>query len=217
VLVFEFIEHDLRKYMKSVGHRLEPQIIQYLSHQLCDGIQFCHAHKILHRDLKPQNLLIDSQSRLKIADFGLARTYSVLVRNYTPEVVTVWYRPPEILLGCTIQTVDIWSVGCVVAEMATGSPLFPGDSDIGTIFQICEKLGTPTVEQWPGLMDLPLFKPAFPKWPRKGWENIRNTKAQVGADGIDLIDKLMTYDPKRRMSARAALQHRYFVGVERLQ
>jgi len=81
VLVFEFLEYDLGKYMKSVDRVLDPKIIQYLSYQLCDGIQFCHANRILHRDLKPQNLLIDSQSRLKIADFGLARTYSVLVRN----------------------------------------------------------------------------------------------------------------------------------------
>jgi len=219
VLVFEFCEHDLKKYMKSVQCKMDPKVIQHMSHQLCDGIQFCHANRILHRDLKPQNLLIDSHLRLKIADFGLARSYTVPVPKYTHEVVTVWYRPPEILLGCTHYSVpvDIWGVACVIAEMATGAPLFAGDSEIDTIFKVFQKLGTPTVEEWPGLLDLPQFKPAFPKWPRKSWENIRNTKAQVGANGIDLIEKLMMYDPKRRISARAALQHRYFVGVERPQ
>mmetsp|Transcript_87870 Transcript_87870/g.229240 ORF Transcript_87870/g.229240 Transcript_87870/m.229240 type:complete len:206 (+) Transcript_87870:645-1262(+) len=202
--------------MKSVGHRLEPQIIQYLSHQLCDGIQFCHAHKILHRDLKPQNLLIHSMLRLKVADFDLARPDSVLVRKYMPEVVILWYRPPETLLGCMhySASVDIWSAGCTIAEMATGFQLFAGDSEIGTIFKVFERLGTPTVEQWPCLMDLPHFKPTFPKWPRKGWENIRNTQAQIGVNGMDLLDMLLAYDPRRCINARTALQHTYFAGTE---
>mmetsp|Transcript_30665 Transcript_30665/g.81687 ORF Transcript_30665/g.81687 Transcript_30665/m.81687 type:complete len:265 (-) Transcript_30665:296-1090(-) len=219
VLVFEFLENDLKKYMKGLGKQLEPKVIKSFTLQLCEGIEFCHENRILHRDIKPQNLLIDLKLRLKIADFGLARAYSVPVPKYTHEVVTVWYRPPEILLGCTRYSVpvDIWGVGCIIAEMATGAPLFPGDSEIDTIFKVFQKLGTPTVEEWPGLVDLPQFKPAFPKWPRKSWENIRNTKAQVGTDGIDLIEKLMMYDPKRRISARAALQHSYFVGVERPQ
>mmetsp|Transcript_126681 Transcript_126681/g.366686 ORF Transcript_126681/g.366686 Transcript_126681/m.366686 type:complete len:317 (-) Transcript_126681:142-1092(-) len=217
VLVFEFVENDLKKYMKSIHAQLEPRIIKSFSYQLCKGIEFCHANRILHRDLKPQNLLIDSKLRLKIADFGLARAYSVPVPKYTHEVVTVWYRAPEILLGSALYSVpvDLWSVGCVMGEMATGLPLFGGDSEIDTIFKIFQKLGTPTVAEWPGLNELPEFKPSFPKWRHKGWENIRNTKAQVGAEGIDLIDKLMIYDPKKRLSARKALQHPYFIDVER--
>jgi len=216
LLVFEFIEHDLKKYMKSVRSALKPEVIQSLSYQLCDGIQFCHANRILHRDLKPQNLLIDSKLQMKIADFGLARSYTVPVPKYTHEVVTVWYRPPEILLGCTHYSVpvDIWSIGCIIAEMATGAPLFAGDSEIDTIFKVFQKMGTPTVEEWPGLMELPMFKPTFPKWTRKGWENIRNTAAQVGPEGMDLLDKLMMYDPRRRISARSALSHPYFDGVK---
>lgn len=217
-LVFEYLENDLKKYMKSVGSFLPPATIKSLSHQLCKGIESCHANRILHRDLKPQNLLIDQRSgiKLKIADFGLARAYTVPVPKYTHEVVTVWYRAPEILLGSALYSipVDLWSVGCVVAEMATGGPLFGGDSEIDTIFKVFQKLGTPTEEMWPGLQDLPDFKPTFPKWKPKGWENIRNTKQQMGNDGIDMLDKLMTYDPKRRLSARKALAHPYFRDVE---
>mmetsp|Transcript_113804 Transcript_113804/g.284667 ORF Transcript_113804/g.284667 Transcript_113804/m.284667 type:complete len:323 (-) Transcript_113804:219-1187(-) len=219
VLVFEFVENDLKKYMKSRKCSLEPKTIKSFAYQLCLGIEFCHANRILHRDLKPQNLLIDSKLRLKIADFGLARAYSVPVPKYTHEVVTVWYRAPEILLGSALYSVpvDLWSVGCILGEMATGQPLFGGDSEIDTIFKVFAKLGTPTPEQWPGLSELPEFKPTFPQWRHKGWENIRNTKAQVGMDGIDLLDKLMQYDPKRRLSARKALQHPYFHDVERFQ
>jgi len=218
-LVFEFVENDLKKYMKSLNRQLPPATIKCLAFQLCMGIEFCHANRILHRDLKPQNLLIDSKMRLKIADFGLARAYTIPVPKYTHEVVTVWYRAPEILLGSSLYSVpvDLWSVGCVFGEMATGTPLFMGDSEIDTIFKVFQKLGTPTLEEWPGLANLPEFKATFPKWKAKGWDNIRNTKAQVGTQGIDLLEKLMIYDPKRRMSARTALQHPYFADVDRSQ
>merc|ERR1719410_982725 len=215
VLVFEFLENDLKKYMRSRGRQLEPAKIKSLSFQLCRGVEFCHANRVLHRDLKPQNLLIDSRLRLKIADFGLARAYTVPIPKYTHEVVTVWYRPPEILLGSPLYSVpvDMWGVGCILAEMATGQPLFGGDSEIDTIFKIFQKLGTPTTEQWPGVSDLPDFKASFPKWQAKGWENIRNTKAQLGPTGVDLLERLMVYDPQRRLSARRALQHPYFADA----
>jgi serine/threonine protein kinase len=220
VLVFEFVESDLKKYMRSQGRPLTPAVIKNLTYQLCRGTEFCHANRIIHRDIKPQNLLIDQSDgrlRLKIADFGLARTYSVPVPKYTHEVITVWYRPLEILLGSPLYSVpvDLWSIGCVAAEMATGAPLFAGDSEIDTIFKIFQKLGTPTAEQWPGLAELPDFKPTFPRWPHRGWENIRNTKAQMGSVGIDLLESLMAYDPKKRMSARRSMLHPYFADVER--
>jgi serine/threonine protein kinase len=220
VLVFEYVESDLKKYMRSLGRPLTPAIIKNLTFQLCRGTEFCHANRIIHRDIKPQNLLIehsDGRLRLKIADFGLARTYSIPVPKYTHEVVTVWYRPLEILLGSPLYSVpvDLWSIGCVAAEMATGAPLFAGDSEIDTIFKIFQKLGTPSTEQWPGLAELPDFKPTFPKWPHRGWENIRNTKAQMGSVGIDILESLMAYDPKKRMSARRSLLHAYFADVER--
>merc|ERR1719171_3298301 len=218
LLVFEFLENDLKKYMKAQnGRNLTPPAIKDLAYQLFRGVEFCHANRILHRDLKPQNLLIDRKMTLKIADFGLARAYTVPVPKYTHEVVTVWYRAPEILLGATVYSipVDIWSIGCVLAEMATGTPLFAGDSEIDTIFKIFQKLGTPKTADWPGIEALPDFKETFPKWPKKPWHTIRNTLVQIGPDGINLLDKLMVYDPKQRWSARKAVNHAYFSDVDR--
>jgi len=218
-LVFELMENDLKKYMKSLGRPMEPRDIKCLTWQLIKGLEVCHARRIIHRDIKPQNLLIDSSLRMKLADFGLARAFLVPMPKYTHEVVTVWYRAPEILLGSGMYSlgVDMWAVGCVFAEMATGQPLFAGDSEIDTIFKVFQKLGTPTEAMWPGLGELPFFKASFPKWPAKGWENIRNTKAQVGVEGMDLLDKLMAYDPKKRMSARKSLAHSYLEGAEALR
>jgi serine/threonine protein kinase len=123
----------------------------------------------LHRDLKPQNLLINKEGNLKLADFGLARAFGVPLRTYTHEVVTLWYRAPEILLGGRQYStgVDMWSVGCIFAEMATRKPLFPGDSEIDEIFKIFRILGTPTEADWPGVESFPDFKSSFPKWERK--------------------------------------------------
>merc|ERR1719199_2439721 len=218
VLVFEFLENYLKKYMKALNGRLTPSTVKNFAFQLCRGVEFCHANRIIHRDLKPQNLLIDNRMRLKLADFGLARAFTLPVPKYTHEVVTVWYRPPEILLGATLYSVpvDLWSIGCVLGEMATGQPLFAGDSEIDTIFKIFQKLGTPTEAMWPGISDLPDFKPNFPRWPPRGWNQIRNTAAQVGSDGIDLLERLMCYDPRRRLSARQAIQHRYFRDAEQV-
>jgi len=212
VLVFEVCDNDLKKHMKALGGRLAPAQVKDFARQLLKGMEFCHASRIIHRDLKPQNLLIDSKLKLKIADFGLARAFTLPVPQYTHEVVTVWYRPLEILLGSKLYSipVDIWGVGCILAEMATGSPLFAGDSEIDTAFKIFQKLGTPTEAMWPGLSELPDFKATFPKWQPKGWANIRNTQAQLGATGIDLLDQLMRYSPSARISARSALVHAYF-------
>lgn len=212
ILVFELLDSDLKKHMKSLGCKLLPAQVLDFAAQLLRGIEFCHANRIIHRDLKPQNLLIDGGQRLKIADFGLARAFSLPMPQYTHEVITVWYRPLEILLGSKLYSVpvDMWGVGCIFAEMATGAPLFAGDSEIDTAFKIFQKLGTPTEAIWPGVSELPDFKPSFPKWSHKGWANIRNTLAQVGPQGIDLLDQLMRYDPRTRISARAALQHPYF-------
>jgi len=215
-LVFEFLENDLKKYMRSRGKHLEPPTIKSLCFQLCRGIEYCHVNSVLHRDLKPQNLLIDDRGRLKIADFGLARAFSLPIPKYTHEVVTVWYRPLEILLGSPTYSVpvDMWGVGCVFAEMATGGPLFCGDSEIDTIFKIFQKLGTPSETIWPGVTSMPDFKMTWPQWQAKGWENIRNTAAQLGPDGIDLLASIMVYNPEKRSSARRALQHPYFLDVE---
>ena len=218
VLVFEFLENDLKKYMKALNGPLSPSTVNNFAYQLCRGVEFCHANRIIHRDLKPQNLLINHQLLLKIADFGLARAFAVPVPAYTHEVVTVWYRPPEILLGAKLYSVpvDLWSIGCVIGEMATGAPLFAGDSEIDTIFKIFQKLGTPSEQVWPGVSELPDYKASFPKWPPRGWAQIRNTKQQVGTDGIDLLENLMCYAPTRRLSACRALQHTYFRDVDML-
>lgn len=116
--------------------------------QLLQGLAYCHAHRVIHRDLKPQNLLVTDDGVIKLADFGLARPVTIPSRCYTHEVVTMWYRAPEILLGTRLYStgIDIWSLGCIFSEMATTKPLFSGDSEIDQLFNIFRKLGTPNPE-----------------------------------------------------------------------
>ncbi|KAF2452848.1 cell division control protein 2 [Lineolata rhizophorae] len=228
-LVFEYLDLDLKKYMEALpvsqGGRgkalpdgaapvlhnlgLGPDMVKKFMRQLCQGVRYCHAHRVLHRDLKPQNLLINRDGNLKLADFGLARAFGVPLRTYTHEVVTLWYRSPEILLGGRQYStgVDMWSVGCIFAEMCTRKPLFPGDSEIDEIFKIFRVLGTPSEHDWPGVTSFPDFKPSFPKWNRN---DIHVLVPSLDEAGLDLLDLLLVYDPAGRISAKQACTHPYF-------
>ncbi|KAI1810475.1 kinase-like domain-containing protein [Poronia punctata] len=230
-LVFEFLDLDLKKYMEALpvsdGGRgkalpegtgielgrlgLGDQMVKKFMSQLCDGVKYCHSHRVLHRDLKPQNLLINRDGNLKLADFGLARAFGVPLRTYTHEVVTLWYRAPEILLGGRQYStgVDMWSVGCIFAEMCTRKPLFPGDSEIDQIFKTFRLLGTPTEKDWPGVTSYPDFKASFPKWIR---DMNQPLCSNLDDAGLDLLEQMLVYDPAGRISAKQACNHPYFHG-----
>lgn len=215
-LVFEYVPLNLRQHMRSHNFKLDLKAVRSLTHQLLLGIDFCHSRRILHRDLKPANILIsaataDGDGFLKIADFGMARAFCVPVPRYTHEVVTIWYRPPEILLGGQEYSlpVDIWSAGCILGEMATGAVLFRGESEIDTIFQIFKKLGTPTEATFPQAI-FPDFKLTFPKWHRQSWDDIRGISGKLGPAGTQLIDDMLRYEPPQRVSARRALSSALF-------
>merc|ERR1719230_1292686 len=145
------ISQDLKKFLDTSDGGLEKGLIQSMLYQLLKGIAFCHDRRVLHRDLKPQNLLINKEGELKLADFGLARAFGIPVRSYTHEVVTLWYRAPDVLMGSRKYStpVDIWSVGCIFGEMASGRPMFPGCSEHDQVMRIFKVLGTPTEETWP--------------------------------------------------------------------
>uniref|UniRef100_A0A8C3I9P4 Cyclin-dependent kinase 14 n=1 Tax=Chrysemys picta bellii TaxID=8478 RepID=A0A8C3I9P4_CHRPI len=181
--------------------------------QLLRGLSYIHQRYILHRDLKPQNLLISDTGELKLADFGLARAKSVPSHTYSNEVVTLWYRPPDVLLGSTEYStcLDMWGVGCIFVEMIQGVAAFPGMKDIqDQLERIFLVLGTPNEDTWPGVHSLPHFKPErFTQYSSKNLRQAWNKLSYVN-HAEDLASKLLQCFPKNRLSAQAALSHEYF-------
>ena len=214
-LVFEFLDRDLKKYMESCSGLLSPMLVKSYLFQLCRGLAFCHARGVMHRDLKPQNLLVSRDGRLKLADFGLARAFCPPIRPLTHEVVTLWYRPPEILLGSQTYAppVDVWAIGTIFVEMVTKRPLFPGDSEIDQLFKIFRQLGTPSEDTWPGCTQLQDWNGAFPRWVRSDYT--KNCVDNLDHNGIDLLDRLLAYSPKDRITAKDSINHPYFDDLDK--
>ncbi|VDN01300.1 unnamed protein product [Thelazia callipaeda] len=216
-LIFEFLHMDLKKYIDKIpsGEYMNKALQKSYLYQVLQAICFCHQRRVLHRDLKPQNLLVDEMGAIKLADFGLARAVGIPVRAYTHEVVTLWYRAPEVLLGSSRYSmgVDIWSIGCIAAEMATKTPLFQGDSEIDQIFRIFRIMSTPTEKSWPGVRDLPDFNMTFPQWKDDGLREL--LKGRMDSEGLEVLRSMLSYDPALRISAKELLKHPYFDDVDR--
>ncbi|KAH6987342.1 kinase-like domain-containing protein [Ilyonectria robusta] len=178
---------------------------------LTRAVWFCHENFVLHRDIKPNNLLIAADGEVKLADFGLARTFADPVTNMTSHVITRWYRPLELLFDAKHYSgaVDVWSVGTVFAELVMRAPYLPGNTDIDQVKLICEAIGTPTEDNWPGVTKLSGYAvPAQHPVRGKDWYEMRF--GTVGSDGVDLLMKTLILDPRKRITARQMLEHRWW-------
>ncbi|XP_030279197.1 cyclin-dependent kinase 11B isoform X6 [Sparus aurata] len=210
-IVMNYVEHDLKSLMETMKQPFLPGEVKTLMIQLLRGVRHLHDNWILHRDLKTSNLLLSHKGILKIGDFGLAREYGSPLKPYTPVVVTLWYRSPELLLGAKEYStaVDMWSVGCIFGELLTQKPLFPGKSEIDQINKIFKDLGSPSEKIWPGYSELPAVKKmTFTEYP---YNNLRKRFGALLSDqGFDLMNKFLTYCPSKRILSDEGLKHEYF-------
>lgn len=211
--VFEYMKENLYQLMKERydhGDKVFPEnMIRNMMFQVLQGLAFMHKHGYFHRDMKPENLLCMGPDLVKIADFGLARE----IRSrppYTDYVSTRWYRAPEVLLRSTFYSapIDIWAVGCIIAELYTFRPLFPGNSEIDEIFKICSVLGTPDKRDWPEGYKLAVsmnFK--FPQFSPTPLASLIPTASR---EAISLMEDMLRWNPGKRPSAQQALKSPYF-------
>uniref|UniRef100_A0AC35TGF1 Protein kinase domain-containing protein n=1 Tax=Rhabditophanes sp. KR3021 TaxID=114890 RepID=A0AC35TGF1_9BILA len=214
-LVFEFIDNDLKNVIKKIKNRKIPlPYIKSFAHQLLNALAYCHARRVLHRDLKPQNLLVTNSGTIKLADFGLARSISLPARNYTHEVVTLWYRAPEIILGADFYStgVDVWSLSLILLECYTGQALLPGDSEIDQLYKIFKMFGTPNNSIWPGVERYRDYSVTFPQWTRiKLSDKVEN----LPTDFEEFLEAMLVYNPRERMFVSAGLRHYFLRAMDK--
>lgn len=218
-MVMEYVEHDLKELMDYMPNEFTISEVKQLLLQLLHAVDYLHSRFIIHRDLKSSNILISNNGSLKLADFGLARRISSPLDSstgsgsaLTPLVVTLWYRAPEILLGSREYgfPVDMWSVGCIMAELLSRRPLFPGTSELEQLNLIFKLLGTPNERSWPGFDRLPhceTFK--FAEYPAEG--KLKESFGDcLSESGMSLLSSLLNCDPSQRPTAQEALSSQWF-------
>lgn len=216
-LVLEYLPlGDLEMLIKdSEGIRYGVAEIKAWMGMLGRGVWFCHENFVLHRDIKPNNLLIAADGEVKLADFGLARSFSDPYRPMTSQVITRWYRPPELLFGAKYYSgvIDVWSMGLVFAELVLRTPFVPGNTDLHQLELICQAIGTPTEENWPGVSQLEAFV-KFDKiatQPVRGKDYYLSSFGTVGSVGVDLLMGMLALDPRKRCTSRQVLEHRWWI------
>ncbi|GKV39024.1 hypothetical protein SLEP1_g46860 [Rubroshorea leprosula] len=209
-LVLEYMEHDLAGLAASPTINFTESQVKCFMHQLLSGLEHCHNCYVLHRDIKGSNLLIDSGGVLKIADFGLASFFDPNKKQpMTSRVVTLWYRPPELLLGATDYGVgvDLWSAGCILAELLAGKPIMPGRTEVEQLHKIFKLCGSPSDEYWKKskLPHATIFKP------QQSYKRcIAETFKDFPQSSLPLIETLLAIDPAERQTATVALGSEFF-------
>jgi cyclin-dependent kinase 10 len=208
-LVFEYCEVDMVKLIDRMPRPFSDSEIKGIIVQLLTGLNYLHRQWIIHRDLKLSNLLMKA-GVLKICDFGLGRRFKPFYNSiYTPKVVTLWYRAPEVLLGTGFynESIDMWSVGCIFAELIKRKPLFPADNEMEALSMICELLGHPNQKTWQNLIRFPFLEILD----LQNHHDIyfRNLFMELKEQGIDFLTRLIAWNPCKRLSARTALLHKY--------
>ncbi|KND00881.1 CMGC/CDK/CDK7 protein kinase [Spizellomyces punctatus DAOM BR117] len=212
-LVLEYLDADLEMVIKNKTVVFSAADVKSWMLMTLRGLYHCHRNFILHRDLKPNNLLLASDGQLKLADFGMARDYGDPHKKMTSVVVTRWYRAPELLLGATRYgyAIDMWAVGCIFAELMLRTPFMAGDSDIGQLQIIFKALGTPTEQDWPGMKELDGYF-EFQQYPKPP---LRSILTAASPDALNLLEQFLLFDPLKRITAEDALKHFYFRNLPR--
>ncbi|XP_061350329.1 mitogen-activated protein kinase homolog MMK2-like isoform X1 [Gastrolobium bilobum] len=211
-IVYELMDTDLHQIIRS-NQPLTDDHCRYFLYQLLRGLKYVHSANVLHRDLKPSNLLLNANCDLKIGDFGLARTTSE-TDFMTEYVVTRWYRAPELLLNCSEYTaaIDIWSVGCILGEIMTRQPLFPGKDYVHQLRLITELIGSPDDTSLGFLRsdNARRYVRQLPQYPK---QQFAARFPNMSPGSVDLLEKMLIFDPNRRITVEEALCHQYLAPL----